>query len=281
MRRWWIGRGRTAVLVFLILAAAAPGAPALDLNGFLRGKGTGDVAVSATFERYDEFWAGETKTSNPGLGTVETRSLSLWLAYGLTDELTLFANLPWVDSEGDGSAGFAESDLQDATLLVAYRFARLGGAVQSDFVGAVGLRTPASNYEADLPVSVGDGTTDGLIRFVYQLRRGGFYVSQQLGYDVRGGDAPDGVPLFTEAGYTRGRATYSGFFGKLVARDGTDIGDPGFTFPSNREEYDRIGAKVFVRLGGRLGIALAGWDTLSGRNTGDSRGVSLGLDIGF
>jgi hypothetical protein len=228
-----------------LAAVAALGSPlsAQDTNGFLRDKGAGDVALSYTSESYDQFWAGETKVSAPPLGEVTTESWSLWTAYGLTDDLTLVVQLPYVDAEGDGTAGLSESDLQDAAVLGLYRLADWGGRTRSQLIGGLGISTPASSYEPDLPVSVGDGTTDGLFRLVYLLQHGNLYFSQQVGFDLRSDDAPNDFPFYTELGYTIGQTTLTGFFAMLLADGGTDIGDPGFTFPSNQEEYQRIGAR--------------------------------------
>ena len=272
-----------ALAAALVVAATASVAPCMaqDINGFLRDAGELDVALSYTGESYDRFWVGETKVSEPALGEVSTQTISLWAAYGLTEDLTLQLTLPWVDSEGDGPAGLAASDLQDLAILGLYRLTAWGDTARSQLVGGIGFRTPASSYEADLPVSVGDGTTDVLFRLSYLLQAGSVYVSQQVGYDLRGGTAPDGFPLLTEIGYTYGRATINGFFSKLIADGGTDIGDPGFTFPSNREEYERIGAKLYYRASGRCGLSLTGFTTLSGRNTGDSSGLSLGFNVRF
>jgi hypothetical protein len=282
MLRWRRDRTIRAAAGLALALLAAPAVPAMDLNGFLREKGKGDVSVSYTGESYDQFYMGSTKIDPPpGLGEVETKTISVWAAYGLTDRITLFGTLPYVDTEGDGTAGFAEKDLQDVTVLGAYRIASLGRSVHSEFVAGLGVRTPASDYEANLPVSVGDGTTDALLRFVYQLRKGRFYFSQQVGYDIRNKDAPDGLPLYTEVGYTFGRVTVNGAFSKLVADDGTDIGDPGFTFPGNREEYERGWVKAYIRLNPRFGLSVSAFTTFDGRNTGDSTGGSIGLNVSF
>ncbi len=107
------------------------------------------------------------------------------------------------------------------------------------------------------------------------------YASQQVGFDSRGDDVPDSFPLYTEAGYTFGRVTGSLFYSRLIADGGTDIGDPGFTFPSNQEEYSRAGGKVYVRVGPRVGASASAFTTLDGRNTGDTTGGSLGLVLRF
>jgi hypothetical protein len=273
----------------LILCMAAP-SYAFDVNGFMPAPGEGDVAISYTTEGYDHFWAGEEKVSPPEVGEVETNSLSVWFQYGFTDRVALVANLPYVEVSSDGTQSAAgnpdfvdKDDLQDLSALVKVRLLSSGGggAAKHSLLGAVGVRTPASSYEANAPVDIGDGTTDALLRLVYQVEAGAFYFSQQVGYDLRGDDAPDGYPLYTELGYTFGRVTVNGFLSVLVADDGTDIGDPGFTFPSNREEYQRVGAKVYARLGDRVGLSVSGFDALDGRNTGDASGLSAGLNFRF
>ncbi|MGH9750301.1 MAG: hypothetical protein ACRD6R_10295 [Candidatus Polarisedimenticolia bacterium] len=276
-----VGAAIVAVFATVVTGGMGGAASALDINGFTRAKGKGDVAFSFTSESYDEFWVGRTKVTDPGLGEVETRSLSVWLAYGLNDRLTLIANLPWVRAEGDGSAGFEEKDLQDLSLLGQFVLASGGSGARHALVGAVGFRIPASGYEANTPVDIGDGSDDWLFRLVYQLRHRGFYLSQQIGVDLRSGDTPDGFPLYTEIGATWGKVTLTAFYQRLESEEGTDIGDPGFTFPSNQDEFERTGAKVYWRLHDRIGVALAGWNTLGGRNTGDSTGASFGFNFGF
>jgi len=264
----WVG----FVLALLPLAAAE----ALDLNGFQPARGQGTVAVSLTREGYDEFWVGDFKVSDPGVGEVEVQSLTVWLLWGLTDDLAVTVNVPWVDADSDGLGGFSDSGPQDLTALLRYRFASFeSGDSRHGLTGALGYRTPMTDYEPNLPVDLGDGTDDVLLRLVYQFERGPLYFSQQVGYDLRSDDAPDGMPLYTELGVTAGRATYSAFYARLIADGGTDIGDPGFTFPSNQDEYSRAGGKVYVRFNDRFGGALAAFTTLDGRNSGDTDGLSL------
>lgn len=264
------------MLAGLLLAAISP-AGALDLNGFMPEAGHGDVALSFTTEGYDEFWVGDVKVSDPGIGEVEITSISVWAQYGITDRFAVVANLPYVDADSDGLGGFEDSGLQDVAALAKFRFAQIDkGNARHSFIAAAGGRTPVSDYEANLPVDLGDGTTDFLARFVYQLEAGGFYFSQQVGFDLRGDEAPDGFPLLTEVGYSFSRATVNAFYYDYQADGGTDIGDPGFTFPSNKDETTRIGAKVYARLADAFGLSASYFTTLDGRNSGDASGFSLG-----
>ena len=270
-----------------VLAFAALGvltawpAVAQDLNGFFPARGQGDFALSYTTESYDEFWVGTMKVSDPGVGETTTKSFALWLRYGLTDRLAVVANVPYVEATSDGLGGFEDSGLQDLSAVLTFKALEGGSASRQRLVVGVGGRTELSDYQANSPVSIGDGTTDVLFRAVYQFEHRGFYFSQQIGYDLRGGDAPNGIPLYTEVGNTWGRFTLNGFYLRYIARGGTDIGDPGFTFPSNQDETERIGAKAFARVSDSFGVFVAGFTTLDGRNSGDATGFSLGTTYRF
>lgn len=255
------------------------GGPALsvDLDGYAPPRGEGSVALSFTSESWDEFWRGETRVRNPGVGSADIVSWTLWGRYGLTDRWTLIGTLPYVDAESDGTMGFAQSSVQDLTVVAQYRFFEgpLGSGTQS-WSAAFGGRFPVGDYDANLPIDVGDGTTDVLTRLVFRWQGRRAYVSQQLGFDLRSEDAPDQLPLYTEVGVTTGQLTWSGMFQWLLADGGTDIGDPGFTFPSNQEEYQRVGLKLYARLSDRWGLSAGGFTAVDGRNTADTTGFFLG-----
>ena len=258
-------RAKKLLLVAVAALWALPSQASGDINGFLREKRHGDVAFSFSDESFDRFWLGSTKVDVPNGGDFKTRSLSLWVAYGITDNLTVTADLPYVDAESN-------------------RFASIGstGGAKHEFLGGFGIRTIASNYDVPGPVDIGDGTADWLFRFVYQLTYKRFYFSQQAGFDLRSGAAPNGFPFYTEAGWTQGPATYSALYSRLDARGGTDIGAPNFlTFPGNKKEYQRLGGKAFVRLTDVIGVSGMAYTTLTGRNVGDSSGFSVGIDFRY
>lgn len=266
----------------LLLTASAP-VLALDLDGFQPAKGQYDIALSATLESYDEFWVGTTKVADPGLGEVETQSLALWTRWGVTDRIAVIAALPFVDVEGDGLGGLEDSGVQDLTALAQFHVANgQAGAWRWDVVVGGGVRAPIGSYEGNAPVSLGDDTTDLLTRATLLARTGSWFLSQQVGFELRGDDAPNGWGLRTEIGHhVTDRVTASGWIAISRASGGTDIGDPGFTFPSNQEEWDRVGAKLLVGLNDTLRLSAGGFATLDGRNTGKSTGFNLGLVATF
>ena len=271
---------RAAILVSILLSLPPP-ARAMDLDGWVEQKGHGVVALSHTAQHYDQFWVGTTEVSDPMIGKVTTTSETLWFDYGITDRVTIIANLPYIKADSDGTAGFGQSQLQDVTVMGKYLFASVGSRVQSRFIGAVGFRTPASNYEIQgSVVDIGDGTNDSLFRFVYQLRAAPFFFSQQVGYDLRGSPAPDGRPFYTEAGLTSRWVSGAVFYSRYTARGGSDIGDPR-PFPSNKEESTRNGLRLYGRFTGALGWSAMYFNTISGRNTGDATGVAAGIFYRF
>jgi hypothetical protein len=278
------GTARCAVsllaLVVLVVLLAPAALEAQDLNGFFPPRGETQIALSYSSESWDQFWRGTVKVPTPPfLGKADITTFSLWMRHGITDRLALVGTLPYVNAESDGDPGFDESSLQDLTLLAKYRLAVFdrGSAGRHVLAVAAGFRTPATNYEANLPVDVGDGTTDALLRFVYQYETGRFYFSQEVGFDLRSEDAPNGFPFYTELGYRTGQVTWIASFSALWADGGTDIGDPGFTFPSNQEEYQRYGLRLYARFTERLGLSVGGFATLDGRNTADTSGYFVGL----
>ncbi len=266
----------------LLLASALLAAPlpvaATSIDGFFPARGQGDLVLSHTAERYDEFWMGDEKVADPGMGRVETRSESLWGRFGLTDDLAVIFAAPWVDAESNGSGGWCDRGFQDATALLSWRaLGRQRAAGRHTVALGGGLRTPVESYDPNLPVDRGDGTTDVLLRAAYQLERGRFYLTQMVGYELRGGDAPDGVPFRTTFGVTLGRITTSASWAAYRAAGGSDIGEPGFTFPGNEDEHERIGLHLYARLAETWGLAAGTFTTLDGRNTGDAEGLSLGV----
>jgi len=270
----------TLTLVFCLVCALP--AHALDLNGFLAPQGHTDLALSYTVEKYDHFWRGTVKRPNPPfLGEVTNKTESLWFRYGITDRINLIGNAAYVDSSGDGTDHLSESGLQDLEALVAFRLFETGSSVRQSLLVAGGGRTPMSDYVGDGPVSIGDHSSDVLARLVYQVEAGRFYFSQQVGYDLRGSDVPDGYPLYTELGYGVGRVTFIGYYQQYYADGGSDIGDDAYTFPGNQDEFQRIGGKMFVRINQPLGVFVAAFKALDGRNSGDLAGTSVGLTLGF
>jgi hypothetical protein len=263
-----------------LLAVAGP-LSAQGETGFFRGEGHLDAALSGTFDSYDEFWVGIEDVSDPGVGEVERTSVSLYLAYGLSDDLDLIGNAAWVSSESDGAAGApGEDDLQDFLLAAKWRaWHKPTGWGEMSLSLLPGIKLPLTDYEDNDITAHGDGQVDLRGRVVLHAQHtAGWYASFETGYDHRNGAPEDEIPMHLQAGMTFfERITVSPFVSRVESLGGNDIGDPGFTFPENEEDYTRAGIKAYAKLGAHMGIT-AGWHTtLDGRNTGDVTGFTVGL----
>lgn len=273
-------RTRIVCLGLLLTFARTPSAGAQG-NAFLPPAHGGVIAVSHTLEAYDSFWSGDRQITDDGLGRVETGSLGIWLQTGLSDDAALVASIALVDARGDGLAQARDQGLQDGTFLLRYRaLSRSAGSLRHTLVGGAGLRIAASGYEPDQAIALGDGTTDVLLRLVYQVQLDSFwgtYLAVEGGYDARQDPAPNGTSLSAELGASFHSLSIAGRLMGTWADGGPDLGDPGFTYPSVDEEWLRVGGTVYYRVSSSFGLAVSGFSTFDGRNTGVSRGLSTSL----
>ncbi|KAA5548189.1 transporter [Adhaeribacter rhizoryzae] len=275
------------------------------VDGFMKGKGNSSVALSYSYESYDTYFVGGTTTQNPNLGTIATRSLSIYGVAGLTDKLDAIVSLPYIKATANQGFWQDQKGLQDAAFYLKYNALeqKLGNLGSLSVMVAGGIATPFSNYIADAPVAIGHHSTNLDGRLITQLKSNyGFFLSAQGGYIYRS-DVKldrDAVPL-PESGnspyYNRHTShvpnsfDYSaklGFASSLVYADawlhkqeaskGTNIG-PGIPFPSNAVSYTRTGFNLFVPLPFYPAVGLGGGSsfTLNGKNVGKATRFSGSL----
>ena len=272
-------------LAVLALAACLPStALAQGETGFTRGQGKTDVVLAWVLDRYDHFWVGDKKVKMAGVGTVERTSYVLYAAHGLTDDLDLVINAAWVEAESSGSGGFPdESDPQDFAAYAKWRVgAWRAGPGEFSFLLEPGIKVPMSDYQDNSVTAIGDGQVDFRGRVIGHWRAdNGFFTSLETGYDVRDGAPHDEVPVNLTLGYTLAdRLTLMPFYSRVDSLGGSNIGAPG-GFPSNEEEYQRVGLGLYWRIDDRFGLTAGYRTTLDGKNTGDVEGYSFGLVLRF
>lgn len=277
---------RTAtLLLFLALFLALPAslARAQGDTGFLRGEGRVDAALSYTRDYYDEFWVGDMKVSDPGVGEVDRETGSLYVAYGLTNDLDLVMNASYVEAETDGTIAFEDQDdLQDLYLGAKWRAYATGiGTGMFSALLAPSVKLPMTDYEDNDVTAIGDGQVDLRFRGILHYQWSAFFGSLESGYDVRNGAPEDEVPLhITLGGTLADRVTLMPFYSLVRSQGGPDIGDPGFRFRAVEEESDRIGISAYARLTRGFGLSAMWRTTTDGMNTGEADTYSFGLVYG-
>lgn len=263
-----------------MLLASALGAQ--GETGFLRGAGRVDVALTYTLDTYDEFYVGSDKVEMAGVGEVDRTGYSLYVAYGLNDDVDLIASAAYIEAESDGAAGAPdESDLQDLLLAAKWRVARRSWEGGEAWLALLpGVKVPLTDYQNNAITAIGDQQVDWRARVVGHVQtQRGYFASLETGYDRRN-DAPDDeVPIHLTVGGTfYERVTVAPFISYVNSLGGTDIGPPGTNdFPTNEEDYTRVGLGTYVRVNEHFGVTGNWRTTIDGRNTGDVDGFSIGV----
>jgi hypothetical protein len=280
------------VLIGVLTNSLVSAQPIVD--GFTKGKGNGSFVVSYSWERYDEFYFADTKRDAPPPygGQITTQSISLYGVLGLTDNIDVILNIPFISANGEGQAPPEQeaSGFQDASLFIKWRplFIETGGGNLS-FLGALGFATPLSDYSADAVLSIGNQATRADLRLMtHFVSNSGVFGELQAGYSLRSDDVPNATLLSAKLGYAAEKF-YIDLWSETQISDSSapDIGQALFfsetdsPFSQTRVNYTQIGATVFVPIVSSLGLSAGVGQYVSGRNVGLATRFSGGLVYSF
>ncbi len=248
-------------------------------NGFLRGAGRTDAAITYAFDSYDHFWVGDNKVEDPGVGEITRESLNLWVAHGLREDLDLVGSFSLVEVENDGTAPFRdERQLQDMVLGVKWRaFEQRVGPGAFSLLAAPSVKIPMSHYQANAVTAIGDGQIDYRARAIAHYRFDfGAFISLESGFDYRTEQPGNEIPVNLTVGIPVTQyVTLMPFYSTVTSDGDIDIGQGDF--PAVEEESERVGVSIYARLNETIGLS-AGWKTtIDGRNTGEVDGYWAGL----
>lgn len=268
------------------------------VSAFMSGKGKGAVALSYNSESYDNVFLVPTDSKGvPVFNDVTLNSISLYATYGITDRLEVVASLPYITATGNASQAVLNelgyenerSGIQDLSLFVKYNpfTAELGDNTLS-FQVAAGLRTPLGSYAVDEGlqsiIAIGNRATSLNGLAIAQFKTGfGLFASTQAGCSLRNGEVPNALLGEIKLGYAGARFYVDAWYAGQVSDGGVNILGEGFTgfFPATDVSFNRAGINVFVPIAGGFGISGGVSKYLSGRNIGESTGVSGGLIYSF
>lgn len=253
------------------------------LDGFTRGAGNTDVALSYSRERADQFFLGTANIDSPApLGTLTSVSYSLFVAYGLNDSMDLVASVPYMSAKGSGVGGPPnQSGLQDASLYWKWRpWNRSLGSSSLSLLTGLGVQAPLSNYVADSPIAIGHHSTNvEALLLLHWVHRAGFFIDGGTGYTGRSGAVPDSVPYIAKAGYFNGRVYLDVFVDRQDAQGGIDIGQGSFA--ATAVDYTRVGGTLFVPVSPLFGLFAGGSNIVDGRNVKNSITYRSGVVLRF
>jgi hypothetical protein len=256
-----------------------------------------------TQDSWDHYWEGTLKRTNGNIGTVTTKSMTIAAAYGLTDNLTFMAALPYVWTHASQGVLSDMRGVQDLTVAAKYRLLRLEsadrGILSAFIVGTAAV--PMSDYTPDfypLSIGTGGGRASGRLTLNFQptpgwfvsgssaytfcrnvrLNRNSYYTDGQL-YMTNEVAMPNVVENSLSAGYRRGRWQLPLALVQQRTMGGGDIRRQDMPFVSNRMDFTRVeGGLIYApNVPMDLSVRLGAAHVLSGRNVGQSTTFATGL----
>ncbi len=246
------------------------------LDGYMKGKGNTDVALSASFESGSNFFIEEGTTSL----SRSISSVNLFATYGVTNWLDVVASLPYISNDGK------ESGLQDASLFLRLKVAELNfSSVKARFMLGAGYQLPVTDYETESAFAIGQQGESKEIRGIIQLEKGSYFVMLKGGYSFRNNPNTDALPLVAKVGIAK-KKYYADLFVDYLGADGGTNYLPGV--PTRLQSFQELGVSFF-RVGGNyyrpittmLGGVVGAAYTLDGRNIGQTLRISVGGVVKF
>lgn len=292
----------TIVLAFLLSIALVQSLSAQSLiDGFTPKKGDLSVTGSYTYSNYDEFYVGTEKTEGVPFHNEITQSIfSVYVKYGLTDNVSFILNVPYITAEGDGDADginglTSVSDIQDISFAVKVNAAKFDfKGVNLNLLTAVTTHIPGG-YEPNGVLSIGSGAFGVDTTLGVHLNTNVGLFSTLLGsYNFRGNAennfgtggqfaVPNSASLVGKLGYASSFIYIEAWASHVNSEEGVDIGSPSFTgnLPETNVDYSSYGATIYKNVLPQLGISLGYSQIFDGINVGASQNFSAGLTYNF
>lgn len=289
----------------LALAIAVLSTPAVvnaqsPVNGFMQGKGKGNVVISYSSESYDKVFLVPNKADGvPVFNKVAISSVNIFSTIGLSKKVDLQLSVPHITSKGSASdqvltnLGYTneQKGLQDVSIYAKYNPFNftVGKGNHIALIGSLGFQAPIGSYKVDQGLqsilAIGNRATQ-LNTFIATHFKGknGTFLTATLGYSIRGNDVPSAFISELKAGYAS-KYFYIDLFAasQISSSKGVDIVNLGFqgAFPKTRVNYNRVGVNAYVPLSKGFGLTTGYSAYVAGRNLGQASGGYGGLVYSF
>lgn len=299
MKTKFINALRFALFVFTIFPLLVNAQT--DQDALMMGKRRLCIAGTYTANSWENYWEGKFKRDNANIGKLSTRSAALMLNYGLKDNFNFMATLPYMSTMASAGTLSGLHGFQDISFFVKWRPVRkeVGKQLISLFAVA-GYSAPTNDYNIDfMPMTIGLGSQVLNGRLIADYKINKVFVTLSAAYLHRGNVSIDRPAYFTDrqinsstvrmpdasnfqirSGYRDKRAFAEFFVDNMVSLGGFDIRKNDMPFVSNRMNSTRIGVegKYYLKSFPALGFHANLWNTIAGRNVGQSAGFLTGVD---
>jgi hypothetical protein len=253
-----------------------------------------------TNNTWKNYWEGTFKRDNGNLGTVTTNMYSFFGNYGITNNLDVLFNVPYVTTNASAGTLKGQHGFQDLSLTLKWEpyKTKIGRGVFSTYAFLQGS-TPLSNYEDNFdPMSIGLHSSTAALRALANYQVSGFFLSASGQYIRRGDitidqnayyttqliysnrvDVPNANNYMFSTGYRSPQFNAEFMFEQFTTLGGFDIRKNDMPFPSNTMNYSEVGALFKYSFNDVAGLELTagGNYILKGRNVGQSTTIYGGV----
>jgi hypothetical protein len=269
-------------------------------------KGEICLALNISEDKWDHYWEGTLYFHNQNIGTFTRQVISPMIGFGITKDLNLFAELPYVSTFASGGQMNGDQGIQDFNIGLKYHLVDLNSP-SINFRGLLSANYthPASNYLSDyLPFSLGLGAQSMSLRTIlfasaleerifargnfsyshvgnteierfFYYADGAYYsnimdVPSRYGYEVTLGSRLFNKKLHLEAGIAN-----------QTSLTGDDIRRYNAPQPTNKMDMTNLNARIRIFPVPSSSIILGYTQVINGRNVGKSTIYSLMLTHQF
>jgi hypothetical protein len=268
------------------------------ISGFMQGKGKGNVSISYSYEKYDKvFFIPEEVDGVPVFNETKISSTSIYATYGITDQVDVVVVLPYVTAKGNATQEVLTNlnlenerkGFQDVSVFVKYSpFNFDFGSSSLRLIGALGLKTPLSNYKVEEGfqsiIAIGNRSTTVSTTGMAMFRMdSGVFASAQLAGNYASNDVPNSYATELKVGYAAKLFYGDVYIANQKSTGGVDIFGEGFAgyFPITKVNYTKIGLDLYTPIYQDFGVSVGASTLVAGRNIGKSTGFYGGLVYKF
>ncbi|MAZ73062.1 MAG: hypothetical protein CMC70_07920 [Flavobacteriaceae bacterium] len=244
------------------------------IDGFYKDKHQGAVVLGSGFEDSKKYLAGDTELDLTRI----TYYTSVFAAFGITDNLDVNLMVPYISSN-------KESDFQDISVFLKYRFLRFTSAIgEFEVSTAAGFSTPVSNYKIGGLNDIGQQATSietrGMLHFT---SKSFWFATLQSGFSFKLEEVPNSFPATLKVGRATSNWYYDVFYDFQYSFGGIDY--RGTPRPQNFKEFGvnfhKVGGTLYKPLSSKLGAYVSVSYLFKGRNTFLGAAYGLGISYSF
>lgn len=238
------------------------------IDGYMKGTGNTDVAVSFSQEGYDTYFFGEDAQEVD----IAIKSVGFFLEHGITDSLDLVVTTSYLELND-------QRGLQDAIVAVKYQnLHQVTASGTTTVITSAGIGFPLGGYSTEVATPIGERAVSFQTRILAQYQTPtGLFGHLQTGFDFR----IEPVNQFAVPVLVRG-----GFAGKYFYADAwleryhtLNAGRNMQIAGGQGSRWWKVGGTVYVPIVPGIGVVANAARILSGENIGESFRFGGGLVV--